>query len=69
MQAQPCLSTGAVQGDGGRGGGGEECCRYIESLPLPLEVWRAKKNFSLSRGDLQHLLDQLNAWFNGGMLQ
>ena len=34
-----------------------------------LEVWRAEKNLSLAHGDLQHLLDQLNMWFTGGMFQ
>ena len=34
-----------------------------------LEVWRAEKNLSLSRADLQHLLDQLNLWFSWGMFQ
>ena len=32
-----------------------------------LEVWRAGKDLSLCRSDLQHLLKQLLSWFDGGM--
>ena len=34
-----------------------------------LEVWHAEPNMSLSHPNLQHLLDQLFLWFNGGMFQ
>ena len=34
-----------------------------------LEVWRAKRDLSLSKADLQHLLTQLLSWFEGGMFQ
>ena len=32
-----------------------------------MEVWRAEKDLSLSRVDLQHLIEQLFSWFTGGM--
>ena len=32
-----------------------------------LEVWRAEKDLSLSKVDLQHLIEQLFSWFTGGM--
>ena len=34
-----------------------------------LEVWRAEKDLSVSRVDLQHLIEQLHLWFEGGMFQ
>ena len=32
-----------------------------------MEIWRAKKDLSLSRVDLQHLIEQLFSWFTGWM--
>ena len=34
-----------------------------------LEVWRSKKDMSLSQSDLQRLIEQLLSWFEGGMFQ